>query len=185
MELSSGRVRVPSFYVLEAARAAIGSALDRRTIERQAEERVETRIGRPAPADPQQAIDDTEYDLARLRPAFEGVPTPGLAAYLTQVNPILARSMRTRFQRWERIWRSVDGLTISNNVQPNPLERYRPSVRAYSPSSLQKYASCPYRFGLSAILGMTPMKESVALERLDRQTRGAFFMRFKSASSPN
>ena len=126
MELSSGRVRVPSFYVLEAARAATGAAVDRRTIERQAEERVETRIGWPAPADPQMAIDDTEYDLARLRPAVIGVPIPGLAAYVTRINPILARSLTTRFRRWEKAWRSVDGLTISKETQPNPLERYQP-----------------------------------------------------------
>lgn len=175
MELSSGRVRVPSFYVLEAARAATGAVVDRRTIERQAEERVDTRIGWPAPADPQRAIDDTEYDLARLRPAVTGVPIPGLAAYVTRVNPILARSLTTRFRRWEKAWRSVDGLTISKEVQPNPLERYQPSVRAYSPSSLQKYASCPYRFALSAILGLGPMKEAAPLERLDRQMRGSLF----------
>jgi ATP-dependent helicase/nuclease subunit B len=175
MELSSGRVRVPSFYVLETARAATGTAVDRRTIERQAEEQVETRIGWPAPTDPQVAIDDTEYDLARLRPAVTGVLIPGHAAYLTQANPILARSLTTRFRRWERAWRSVDGLTISKDVVPNPLERYRLSARAYSPSSLQKYASCPYRFGLSAILGLAPMKEAGPLERLDRMTRGSLF----------
>jgi RecB family exonuclease len=175
MELSSGRVRVPSFYVLEAARAATGTAVDRRTIERRAEEPVETRIGWPAPADPQTAIDDAEYDLARLRPAVTGMLIPGLGAYLTQTNPILARSLTTRFRRWEKAWRSVDGLTISKDTVPNPLEAYRLTVRPYSPSSLQKYASCPYRFGLSAILGLTPMKEAAALERLDRMTRGSLF----------
>jgi len=51
IELSSGRVRVPSFYVLEAARAASGSAMDRRAIERSAEKDIETRIGWPAPDD--------------------------------------------------------------------------------------------------------------------------------------
>jgi hypothetical protein len=104
IELSSGRVRVPSFYVLEAARAASGSAMDRRAIERSAEQDIETRIGWPAPNDPRNAIDETEYDLARLRPAMAAKATPGLAAYLTQISPTLARSLRARWSRWNRKW---------------------------------------------------------------------------------
>jgi ATP-dependent helicase/nuclease subunit B len=67
IELASGRVRVPSFYVLETARAATGEVLDRRAIERAAEEGIETRIGWPAPIDPRKAIDDIEaFSLSSL-----------------------------------------------------------------------------------------------------------------------
>jgi hypothetical protein len=71
IELATGRMRVPSFYVLEAARAAFGQAIDRRAVERSAEQSVETRIGWPAPRDAVRAIDETEYDLSRLRPAMD------------------------------------------------------------------------------------------------------------------
>jgi RecB family exonuclease len=153
----------------------MGAALDRRMLERLAEQPVETRIGWPAPNDPRRAIDETEYDLARLRPVAAGELTPGLAAYLIKINPTLARSMRTRWQRWGRSWSSVDGLIIQKVEERNPLEKYRLSARAYAPSTLQKFAMCPYRFGLSAVLGLTPMKEAAPLERLDRQTRGTLF----------
>ena len=175
IELASGRVRVPSFYVLEAARASTGEALDRRAIERAAEGGIETRIGWPAPLDPRNAIDDAEYDLARLRPAMTGKGTPGLAAYLTQVKPTLARSLRTRWSRWSRKWSTADGLVRAASSDAKLLERFRLSLRAYSPSALQLFASCPYRFALSALIGLVPMKEPAALERLDPLTRGSIF----------
>jgi RecB family exonuclease len=175
IELASGRVRVPSFYVLEAARASTGEALDRRAIERAAEGSVETRIGWPAPIEPSNAIDDAEYDLARLRPAMVGEGTPGLAAYLPQISPTLARSLRTRWSRWSRKWSSADGLVLTSSSDAKLLERFRLSARAYSPSALQLFACCPYRFALSALMGLVPMKEPAALERLDPLTRGSMF----------
>jgi RecB family exonuclease len=175
IELASGRVRVPSFYVLEAARASTGEALDRRAIERAAEAGIETRIGWPAPIDPRNAVDDAEYDLARLRPAMAGKGTPGLAAYLTQINPTLARSLRTRWSRWSRKWSSADGLVLTSSSDAKLLERFRLSARSYSPSALQLFACCPYRFALSAFIGLAPMKEPAALERLDPLTRGSMF----------
>jgi ATP-dependent helicase/nuclease subunit B len=175
MELSSGRVRVPSFYVLEAARAATGSAMDRRAIERSAEQDIETRIGWPAPTDPRNAIDETEYDLARLRPAMAAKAPPGLAAYLTQISPTLARSLRARWSRWNRKWSTADGLILTASSALKPLDRFRLSARSYSPSALQLFACCPYRFALSAAMGLSPMKEAAALERLDPLTRGNLF----------
>ncbi len=175
IELSSGRVRVPSFYVLEAARAATGEAMDRRAIERAAEQGIETRIGWPAPHDPRNAIDDVEYDLARLRPAMVAKAPPGLAAYLTQINPTLARSLRARWNRWNRKWSTADGLILTPTATARPLERFRLSARSYSPSALQLFACCPYRFALSAAIGLSRMKEVGALERLDPLTRGNLF----------
>jgi ATP-dependent helicase/nuclease subunit B len=175
IELASGRVRVPSFYVLEAARAATGEAMDRRAIERAAEQGVDTRIGWPAPNDPQESIDDAEYDLARLRPAMTAKATPGLAAYLTQISPTLARALRARWNRWNRKWSTADGLILTPAFGSKALERFRLSGRSYSPSALQLFACCPYRFALSAAMGLFPMKEVTALERLDPLTRGNLF----------
>jgi ATP-dependent helicase/nuclease subunit B len=175
IELSSGRARVPSFYVLEAARAATGKVVDRGAIERAAEQGAETRIGWPAPDDARNAIDDTEYDLARLWPATRAAAVPGLAAYLTCVSPTLARSLRARWYRWRRKWSTADGLILTPSSAARPLDRFRLTARAYSPSTLQLFACCPYRFALSATMGLQPMKEAVALDRLDPVTRGNLF----------
>lgn len=175
IELATGRIRVPSFYVLEAARAAFGQAIDRRALERSAEQSVETRIGWPAPRDAARSIDDAEYDLARLRPAMDERGSPGLAAYLNDVSPTLHRSLRSRWNRWHRRWSTADGLILTSGTAPEPLSEFRLTLRPYSPSSLQLFAACPYRFALRAVMGLVPMEERAALERLDPLTRGSLF----------
>jgi RecB family exonuclease len=168
IELATGRARVPSFYVLEAARAAFGQSLDRRLIERTAESFIETRIGWPAPLDTAKAIDDAEYDLSRLRPAMTGEAAPGLAAYLETASPVLYRSLRTRWRRWSKKWTPADGFTVG-------APEFSLRAMDYSPSRLQLYAACPYRFALRALLRLEPMEQSEAIERLDPLTRGSLF----------
>ena len=65
-------------------------------------------------------------------------------------------------------------------MDPDPatlavLERHRFSARSYSPSSLQQFAACPYRFLLHAIFQFRPREASVPLEQMDPLTRGALF----------
>jgi RecB family exonuclease len=55
------------------------------------------------------------------------------------------------------------------------LETQRLSARSYSPSSLQHFAACPYRFLLHAIHHLRPREVKVALEQMDPLTRGALF----------
>jgi ATP-dependent helicase/nuclease subunit B len=63
--LQQGR-RVPSFYALEAVRAAEGRLPNFAELDRRAEAESAARIGWPAPDDPAKAIDHAEYDLAVL-----------------------------------------------------------------------------------------------------------------------
>ena len=156
IDLVTGRQRVPSFYVFEALRAARGQGVDVREIEREAERGAHTRIGWPAPADPADAIDDAEYDLATLRPAFEGEPGKGLGAYLTRINPHLVRSLRSRGRRWRPHWYREDGLIGLDIQEITILEEHRLSARSYSVSAVQQFAVCPYRFALRAIHGLHP-----------------------------
>jgi ATP-dependent helicase/nuclease subunit B len=102
-------------------------------------------------------------------------PRRVLRRYLTQISPTLARSLRARWNRWSRKWSTADGLILTASSALKPLERFRLSARSYSPSALQLFACCPYRFALSAALGLSPMKEVTALERLDPLTRGNLF----------
>jgi len=65
LDLQQGR-RVPSFYALEAVRAAEGRLPNFAELDRRAEAESAARIGWPAPDDPAKAIDHAEYDLAVL-----------------------------------------------------------------------------------------------------------------------
>ncbi len=60
--------------------------------------------------------------------------------------------------------------------------RYAPSARdapaakrSYSPSSLQQFAACPYRFLLHAVFQLRPREHPARLEQMDPLTRGALF----------
>ncbi len=55
------------------------------------------------------------------------------------------------------------------------LDSQRLGARPYSLSALQKFATCPYQFLLSAIYRLEPNDEPEPLQRLDPLTRGALF----------
>jgi ATP-dependent helicase/DNAse subunit B len=55
------------------------------------------------------------------------------------------------------------------------LDTQRLAARPYSLSALQKFASCPYQFLLSAVYRLEPAEEPEPLQKLDPLTRGALF----------
>ena len=177
IDIEQARPRVPSFYTLEALRAAEGALPGFDEIARRARGDGDARVGWPAPDRPEQAIDDAEYDLALLRPLLEVDParSAGAAHYLLGANPHLARALRARARRWLQRWTTADGLVDPDDLGRAALARHQLAARSYSPTALQHFAACPYRFFLQAVLRLKPREEPVALETLDPLTRGALF----------
>jgi RecB family exonuclease len=177
LDLLTGRARVPSFYAFEALKAARGSEVDVHALISEALGGTETRIGWPAPASPDDAIDDLEFDLAYVRPAWDD-RTPGEAAYLKQLSEHATRSLRARWMRWrKKDWQWPDGLVDLDVHALGVLDKQRPSHRAWSPSALEEYARCPYRFALRGIFGLRPAEQHEPLQRIDPITRGKIFHR--------
>ena len=177
MDITESRPRVPSFYALEILRAAEGRLPSLREFKERAAASAQTRLDWPAPSDPAIAIDDAEYDLASLQAALKlpADSAKGSARYLMEVNESLARSLRTRGRRWRNRWTSADGLVDPDPATLKVLEAHRFSQRSYSPSSLQHFAACPYRFLLQGIFQFRPREAAVPLEQMDPLTRGALF----------
>jgi CRISPR/Cas system-associated exonuclease Cas4 (RecB family) len=171
MDVTQARARVPSFYALEVVRAAEGRLPSLREFEKRAAKSAPSRLEWPAPADPEVAIDDAEYDLASLRLAR----ATGSARYLMEANPHLARSLRTRWLRWESRWSYADGIVNADEPTRKILATHLLSERSYSPSALQHFAACPYRFLLQAIFQFRPREAPLPLEQMDPLTRGALF----------
>ena len=169
LDLLTGRERVPSFYAFAAHRAAGGEAIDVRRFEERARGATETKIGWPAPKDPGDAIDDAEYDLATLAPR-----TPGSGQYLNRLPGRAIPALRARWMRWHKAWKAADGLLIEE-IGSDALAAFRLGARAWSPSALQQYARCPYRFALHGIFGLRPQERSQGIQRLDPATRGQIF----------
>jgi ATP-dependent helicase/nuclease subunit B len=165
LDPDQGRPRVPSFYTLEAVRAAEGLLPDFAELARRAENATEARLGWPAPPDPADAIDDAEHDLAVLgRLDNQGDQSSGAARYLLTVNPYLARAFRARYRRWGRTWTTCDGLLSRSETVRAIMTKHTLNVRSYSPTALQNYARCPYRFFLQAIHGLAPREIPDAID---------------------
>jgi hypothetical protein len=175
VEIAEARARVPSFYALDVLRAVTGSIPSPDSVERAAREATNARLPWPAPDDPTLAIDAAEHDLAVLLPHLRAEPSTveGRAQYLLNLNDSLRRSLESRHHRWvTKAWTSADGLVRAKQPVKDLLAPFSLKARAYSASSLQAYARCPYLFFLNAIQKLRPRQTIEPVERLDAMTRG-------------
>ena len=170
MDVAEARPRVPSFYALELPRALEGALPKLKPFEESARDAAPARLNWPAPASAADAIDDAEYDLAAL-----GQRKPAAARYLMEVNPHLARGLRARWRRWQSAWNTADGLIVGDPAAREALAAHSLTARAWSPSSLEQFAACPYRFALHGIHRLHPREDAAPLQQLDPLTRGALF----------
>jgi len=179
VEVALARPRVPSFYALDVTRTTLGSLPNVDVFEREAAEQSNALLAWPAPTSSLEAIDDMEHDLATLRPLLEAKPeeVSGRARYLMELNPDLRRSLRSRWQRWHKSWTQADGLCPP--AHPD-LRAYRLKQRPYSPTALELFSACPYRFLLSAIHRLAPREEPRSIQSIDPATRGAIFHRVQA-----
>ncbi len=172
-----GRARVPSFYALDVLRASEGRLPDLEVLRRHAAAGTASLLGWPAPNDPLLAIDEAEFDVAYLEPLLTEPRDDirGRARFLLQTNEHLERSLRVRWQRWQPKFSPADGIVDPDTATLQALHTHRLVNRSYSPTALQTYAACPYRFLLYAIHRLRPRQEAVALEQMDPLTRGSLF----------
>jgi CRISPR/Cas system-associated exonuclease Cas4 (RecB family) len=133
-------------------------------------------MGWPAPNDAKRAIDDAEYDLATLHELFgeDQERSKGAARYLMVVNPHLARALRFRAARWgkPKQWMPSDGLVYPAGAARTALDEHRLAARSFSPTALESYAACPYRFYLRTIVGLGPTRRPEPIEQLGPLERG-------------
>ena len=177
IEIAESRPRVPSFYALDVVRAITGSIPDHEALQESAAALGGAGLAWPSPVDPKIAIDDLEHDLAVLRELLnaDGAKVRGHAHYLLRLNDNLKRSVTVRWGRARSQWTPFDGITRINSTTQAMLASQRLGTRAYSLSALQKFASCPYQFLLSAVYRLEPAEEPEPLQKLDPLTRGALF----------
>jgi ATP-dependent helicase/nuclease subunit B len=176
IDLEQGRPRVPSFYGLEVLEAAEGALPGFDELARRADVTGAARIGWPAPANPIDAIDEAEHDLALLDGLFRSTaPAPtGAAHYLLATNPHLARALRSRARRWEvSAWKPADGFIVSTPEARVALAAHAPSVRSFSPTALEQLSACPLRFAFRTIVRLEPRELPEPIEALGALERGS------------
>ena len=175
VDVEQARPRTPSFYGLEVLRVAEGELRDFHYLAESAAKKVDARIGWPAPKSRTDAIDEAEYDLALLESVLEKNEDEcvGEAHYLLTANDHLARALRFRGRRWLKAWKAADGLVDPPEEALAAIREHTLDKRSFSPTALQNFAACPYRFLLSAVHRLAPREEPAAIEDLDPMTRGS------------
>jgi RecB family exonuclease len=185
VEINESRPRVPSFYVLEIARAIEGRIPDTREITERAFHAGGSRLAWPAPLAPGDAIDEFEHDLSTLGGllADRTGAVRGRARYLYEMSQELQRSLTSRWRRWQwKKWDPSDGLVQVTDMTRAALSSQRLGARPYSLTALQRFSSCPYQFLMAAVYRLAPLEEPAPLQRLDPLTRGDLFHQFQAAT---
>ena len=172
VDLERARPQVPSFYVLEIARAARGRLPSLAELKAEASATNATHAGWPAPREPDEAIDVTEYDLAAIRSAARRGAV-GALVYLRETNPHVRRALGFRARRWSRKWTRADGLVARGETERAGFAKLAPSVKPYSATALQSFASCPYRFALYALMRLEEREVPEPIDTLDPLQRGS------------
>ena len=175
LDLDGSRPRVPSFYTLEALRAATGRLPGFDELAREAERVATARVGWPAPQDPAQAIDEAEHDLALLESLQGRDPerSIGTARYLLTANPSLGRALRFRARRWLESWTVADGLVKPGDAARDAIAAHGLSARSFSPTALQNFSTCPYKFFLYAVHRLAPREVPESIEEIPALQRGS------------
>jgi len=172
-----GRPQVPSFHFLEAARRARGGLDAIRALARPSPDRRGFGLGWEVPTEPSEAIDAIEYDLtvaSSLAELAEG-ERRGISAYAAR-DPMLHRALTRRGQRWRKSIGPSDGGVVSKHeVAWSARHGSGLATLATSPTGLQHFAACPYRFWLHTLVRIRDDTEPLGPERLDARTRGAIF----------
>ncbi len=164
-ESGGTRAHLPSYFFRAAAEALTGRPVPIATIDSLPPELFErVPANRFGAATPDGALTDGEFD----RTLFDNCLALGTAC-LTRRYQTFARARRA----WDARWRS-DQLTVWDGVldSDEQVAISRPD-RSISPTRLETYATCPYRYFLQSVLRLEEVEEPETIERLSALDRGS------------
>jgi ATP-dependent helicase/nuclease subunit B len=170
VDAQSGRERIPSSFLLRAARAALGGRVSAPDLARLASAG-ETSLGRPFPHQADAAFDVVERDLALVASAVTGA-----ARHLLTDVPSLARAFAAERASWYPALTPWDGL-VDVDACADAIAKLRLVGREVSASEIEGLAACPYRHFLSRGLGLKEWEEPEQTYAIDPRDRGTIMHR--------
>jgi len=176
IEPQSARMRVPSYFLLRSMEAIRGEFFD---FDRLDESVRKGRIGRFVrmtqleKAVRDRAAHPLEYDMASLaRARADG--TPNAMAYLGEESVFFRRAVEAESARYGvgRFTR-YDGVVESDDVRALLKGHLAERMKAVSPSALEAYAACPFRYLVRDVLGIEPVEEPERVAVISALDRGS------------
>ncbi len=168
-DIAMGRAQAPSQFLLRTCEAASGAAMDFEVFMKDRVEAIPVFTGMN-----DRAPCDTVY--SRERVAVRGLAPPDRSKYLAAVFPDHVRMRnRQRAMAPQHPFSACDGW-ISDRKALEGIASAFGRQHPFSPSALEAYAECPYRFYLSRVFGVEPLQspeEEEARERIDPMRKGS------------
>ena len=161
----SGRDRVPSSFLLRAARAAVGRRVSAEELAALASGG-ETSLGRPYPKDADRAVDLFERDLSLVAYGEKGA-----ARHILDDAPNVRRSRDAERAAWRRVLTPWDGLVDADACR-DALNQLSLAGREVSATEVETLGTCPYKHFLRFGLKLRPWEEPERTYALDRRDVG-------------
>lgn len=171
-ESAGKRSQLPSRFFRDAAQALCGEPVTAARVDELPTWFYRRLAGnRLAGTETGRALSPDEYDRGLLE-----AHRPLAIALLSRSNPTFVRALAQHQARWHSPkLTSFDGV-----LGPDTLDALSERVgadRPLSPTGLESYASCPYRFFLEKVIGLKELEEPEAVERIDALNRGSLIHR--------
>ena len=171
LTVGTGRERVPSSFVLATVEAATGRRMDFETVESFPGFR-RIPLSELGPQDPARALDEVEFDIALVSQDLAMGRPEGLT-YLQATSPFLTRALDLEVSRWgKRVFTPYDGILAGKQSRRHIKDKYSVVGKCVGPTRLETYATCPYKYYLSNILGLEALVEPERVEVVDPLDRG-------------
>ena len=172
---SSGK-HLPSYFFRAAASALSGDRVDLRALESSPYvQRVEA--GRLTHSDLDTSLSAAEYDRGLVKAMLDTGDAAGIGA-LSMLDEAgsgrrwFERAIASRQERWSAEHNAFAGVMRGDEAIAQTNAIGFATLKPVSPSRLETYATCPQRYFLRYVLGVEPLDEPEAADRINPMERG-------------
>jgi ATP-dependent helicase/DNAse subunit B len=168
-EQASGRMQLPSSYLLRVVEALSGRFISLPELRDWCVSLPLLPLGNGSPMT---ALDAIEFHCAKVAQAQE-THNPAVLGYLPATMPFFTSALTALHQRWDVSHLTpFDGMLAEETVKQRVHSALFPTSLRLSPSALETYARCPFRYFLGALLGLTPQDDLETLATIRARDRG-------------
>ena len=171
MEISSGKVKPPSYLLIRNLSRILGKELEIENLENYLKELSWvkwTKLLELSPREPEQALDSEEWEAIQLS------SSPIEQFSHLKKNPVIERITRMTYERWLEAKPGIYNACFSE-VEGYEPGWFSPLQRKLSHSQLKEYFECPFKYFLNRVLGVEPVEAPAWNWEVGKLERGIFF----------